>query len=41
MAHPAPPAERPAFYALAYDLEWFGGRFHNDFWLPPPGGVPD
>ena len=22
-----------AFIAPAYNLEWFGGRFHSDFWL--------
>ena len=25
------------FLVVAYNLELFGGRFHTDFWLPPPG----
>lgn len=27
------------FLALAYNLEWFGGRFHNTFWLAASWGV--
>jgi hypothetical protein len=29
------------FLVLAYDLEWFGGRFHTDFWFATAwGGFP-
>ena len=29
------------FLVLAYDLEWFGGRFHTDFWFAAAwGGFP-
>ena len=29
------------FFLLAYNLEWFGGRFHNDFWFSLSwGGLP-
>lgn len=28
-----------AFLALAYNLEWFGGRFHTTFWLAASWGV--
>ena len=27
------------FIVLAYNLEWFGGRFHNTFWLAVAWGV--
>jgi hypothetical protein len=27
------------FIVLAYNLEWFGGRFHNTFWLALSWGV--
>ncbi len=27
------------FIVLAYNLEWFGGRFHNTFWLAVSWGV--
>jgi hypothetical protein len=27
------------FLVLAYDLEWFGGRFHNDFWFATAWGA--
>ena len=29
---------RGVFFLLAYDLEWFGGRLHNDFWFALAGG---
>lgn len=28
-----PVAIAEGFFLLAYNLEWFGGRFHNDFWF--------
>ena len=28
-----------AFIVLAYNLEWFGGRFHNAFWLAASWGA--
>jgi hypothetical protein len=28
-----------AFMVLAYNLEWFGGRFHNAFWLAASWGA--
>jgi hypothetical protein len=27
------------FLVLAYDLEWFGGRFHTDFWFAAAWGA--
>jgi hypothetical protein len=27
------------FLVLAYDLEWFGGRSHTDFWFAAAGGA--
>ena len=27
------------FFVLAYNLEWFGGRFHNAFWLAAAWGA--
>jgi hypothetical protein len=27
------------FVVLAYDLEWFGGRFHTDFWFAAAWGA--
>ena len=28
-----------AFIVVAYNLEWFGGRFHGDFWFPLSWGA--
>ena len=28
-----------AFIVVAYNLEWFGGRFHGDFWFPLAWGA--
>jgi hypothetical protein len=28
-----------AFIVVAYNLEWFGGRFHGDFWFPLTWGA--
>jgi hypothetical protein len=28
-----------AFIVIAYNLEWFGGRFHGDFWFPLAWGA--
>ena len=28
-----------AFLVLAYDLEWFGGRFHTDLWFAAAWGA--
>ena len=28
-----------AFIVAAYNLEWFGGRFHGDFWFPLAWGA--
>ena len=34
-----PLAVLEGFFVFAYNLEWFGGRFHNDFWFSFSWGV--
>lgn len=34
-----PVALAEGFFLLAYNLEWFGGRFHNDFWFAVSWGA--